>query len=232
MGAPDKRSSRGSIPTPRVTPYPVSHFYVLQILYTYFSSPPPISPPKSYCPYSPEEGNLILTMPPSLKWTTSRMETIPRWVTGKPGNPTPLRRFVLIVIWGRTPICFPPRLVRVRLLAPTTPAASIAPNDTNTAATNAPNTLLQSAPKMNSSLSAELRALALQRESIDARLNDQQTPGYEGGHGGPDPIPPDEVRRLRKKRGKITAREQKLLNRAQTQTHTINSLCNNSLLIK
>ncbi|KAL4713281.1 hypothetical protein ACJJTC_018629 [Scirpophaga incertulas] len=126
---------------------------------------------------------------------------------------------------------------RAAAIAPTTPAASIAPNDTNTAANNAPNTLLQSAPTMNcwqqlivkksrtnnsdnditnprqASLSAELRALALQRESIDARLNDRQTPGYEGGHGGPDPIPPDEVRWLRKKRGKITARERKLLNR-------------------
>ncbi|KAL4719982.1 hypothetical protein ACJJTC_017324 [Scirpophaga incertulas] len=155
-----------------------------------------------------------------------------------PGIPHPLRRFVLIVIWGEDTNLFSTApSARAAAIAPTIPAASIAPNDTNTAATNAPNTFLQSAPTMNcwqqlivkksrtnnpdnditnprqASLSAELRALALQRKSIDARLNDRQTPGNEGGHGGPDPIPPDEVRRLRKKRGKITARERKLLNR-------------------
>ncbi|KAL4703335.1 hypothetical protein ACJJTC_013101 [Scirpophaga incertulas] len=184
------------------------------------------------------EGILIPTMPPSLLWTTSRMETIPRYPPGKPGNPTPATAVRPHRNLGEDTNLFSTApSARAAAIAPTTPAASIAPNDTNTAATNAPNTLLQSAPTMNcwqqliveksrtnnpdnditnprqASLSAELRALALQRKSIDARLNDRQTPGNEGGHGGPDPIPPDEVRRLRKKRGKITARERKLLNR-------------------
>ncbi|KAL4720102.1 hypothetical protein ACJJTC_012986 [Scirpophaga incertulas] len=186
----------------------------------------------------PREGNLIPTMPPSFKMDSKQKGNNPQVGTGQAREShtatavRPQRN-----LGEDTNLFSTAPSARAAAIAPTTPAASIAPNDTNTAANNAPNTLLQSAPTMNcwqqlivkksrtnnpdndmtnprqASLSAELRALALQRESIDARLNDRQTPGYEGGHGGPDPIPPDEVRRLRKKRGKITARERKLLNR-------------------
>ncbi|KAL4707981.1 hypothetical protein ACJJTC_010597 [Scirpophaga incertulas] len=151
-----------------------------------------------------DSPTLAARLPPQLerpfKWGP-RTREVPEgqfpplgWVPGKPGKShtatavRPQRN-----LGEDTNLFSTAPSARAAAIAPTTPAASIAPNDTNTAANNAPNTLLQSAPTMNccwqqlivkksrtnnpdnditnprqASLSAELHALALQRESIDA----------------------------------------------------------------
>lgn len=66
-----------------------------------------------------------------------------------------------------------------------------------------------------SSLGDELRALALQREKIDTRLKDTdlKTPRKDDEPGSSVSISANEVRLLRKKRGKLVARERELNNR-------------------